>query len=312
MKIISLIAIVTLWVIPSNAWCAKEYKYGKQNEVLGSLGQYTVNDQESLYEIARSFKTGYNGITAANPGVDPYVPGKGTQLILPTSWILPDAPRGKGLVINISEMRLYYFFRRHGMRRVRTYPIGIGDEGADTPLGTFRVIEKIKHPAWYVPASIRKEKPELPEVVPPGPNNPMGAYALRLSLKTILIHGTDIPWGIGRRVSHGCLRLYPEDIKELFHIVPINTKVTIVDQPVKFGFKRGKIYVEVHEDPERKNYDYLGETMSLLKQKRLLDRVDINKLRAAVSEMRGFPVDVSTEIKRGPTATSIHQDIKTD
>ncbi len=296
MNIMSLIIlIVALWAIPGSAWCANEYRYGNQSEVLGRLELYTVKDTESLYEIGRSYKTGYNGITTANPGIDALVPGKGTRLILPTSWILPDGPRDTGIIINIAEMRLYYFFQKRGFRKVRTYPVGIGVEGSETPLGTFRIIEKIKYPAWHVPISIRKEKPELPEVVPPGPDNPMGSRALRLSIGTVLIHGTDVPWGIGRKVSHGCIRLYPEDIEELFNIIPINTKVTIVNQPVKVGVRRGKIYVEVHEvqDREEKGYGYLEKTKSMLKQKRLLGRVDMKKLAKVVSKKTGYPVDVT-------------------
>ncbi len=295
MKIISFFVIVALWIVPSSAWCAKEYRYDNHNVVLGRMGAYTVKDDESLYEIGRSYKTGYNGITAANPGIDPFVPGNGTRLVLPTSWILPDAPQDKGIVINISEMRLYYFFQKRGIRKVITYPIGIGVDGSETPLGTFRVIEKIKDPAWHVPASIRKKEPELPEVVPPGPDNPMGSHALRLSLGSVLIHGTDVPWGIGRKISHGCIRLYPEDIVELFNIIPINTRVTIVNQPVKVGVKHGKIYVEVHENQDRKKYDYLGEATSMLKQKRLLDRVDMKKLALVVKKKKGFPVKVSVD-----------------
>jgi L,D-transpeptidase ErfK/SrfK len=293
MNIISLIIIAAFWAIPGTAWCANEYRYDNQNEVLGRMELYTVKDTESLYEIGRSYKTGYNGITTANPGIDPLVPGKGTRLILPTSWILPDGPHDTGIIINIAEMRLYYFFRKRGLRKVITYPVGIGVEGAETPLGTFRIIEKIKAPAWHVPQSIRKEKPELPEVVPPGPDNPMGSHALRLSLGTVLIHGTDVPWGIGRKVSHGCIRLYPEDITELFNIIPINTKVTIVNQPVKVGVRRGKIYVEVHEDQDHKEYDYLGKTKNILQQKKLLNRVNMKKLAKEVGKMKGYPVDVS-------------------
>ncbi len=295
MNIIYFIVIVALWAIPSSAWCAKEYHYDNQNVVLGRLALYTVKDNESLYEIGRSFKTGYNGITEANPGIDPFVPEKGTRLILPTSWILPDAPHDGGIVINISEMRLYYFFRKRGIRTVITYPVGIGVEGSETPVGNFRVIEKIKDPAWHVPESIRKEKPELPAVVPPGPDNPMGTHALRLSFGSVLIHGTDIPWGIGRKISHGCIRLYPEDIVELYEIIPVNTKVTIVNQPVKVGVKHGKIYVEVHANADRKGYDYLGQTKRMLKQKRLLNRVDMKKVAAVVDKKKGFPVKVSVD-----------------
>ncbi len=274
---------------------ADTYHYDNQCEVLGAVRKYTVKNRESLYEVARRYKTGFNKIVAANPGVDPIVPGKGRAIVLPTSWVLPDTDRSTGIVINISEMRLYYFFEKNGSPVVRTYPIGIGDEGYGTPMGTFTVIEKIKHPSWHVPASIRKERPELPEIVPPGPSNPLGSRALRLSRRTVLIHGTDVPWGIGRRVSHGCVRLYPEDIVELYRLVPLRTKVTIIRQPVNVGLRNGRVYVEVNRDPERRGYDYLGEATALLQKKGLLGVVSMDKIAKAVKDKKGFPVDVQME-----------------
>ncbi len=288
-----LITILAVLSVPGSATGARAFRYGEQKAVLGSVVRYKVKGNESLYEIARTYKTGFNKIVAANPGIDPLVPGKGTSLIIPTSWVLPDIVLDRGIVINISEMRLYYFFEKSGVHRVRTYPVGIGDEGANTPAGTFRVTEKITNPSWRVPASIRKERPELPNVVPPGPDHPMGSHAMRLSKGTILIHGTDVPWGIGKRVSHGCIRLYPEDIKELFRLVSVNTKVIIVRQPVKAGMSRGKVYVEVNKDPERKRYDYLGEAVSLLRKKGLSDHISMEKLQKAIREKKGYPVDVS-------------------
>ncbi len=292
-----LMAIFLFALPPDMASASPVFRYNPRTIVYGKMRRHTVKDGESLYELARKYDTGYNKIVAANRGVDPYVPGPGTKLIIPTSWFLPDAVPARGIVINVSEMRLYYFSRVKGVKMVRTYPIGIGDEGADTPTGSFRVIEKILHPAWHVPASIRKERPDLPLVVPPGPDNPMGDYALRLSLGTVLIHGTDVPWGIGRRVSHGCIRLYPEDIKELYHLAPINTTVTILRQPVKVGKSHGAVYVEVNEDPGQKQYDYRGITMDLLKRKGLVSLVDMGKVDTAIKEKKGFPVDVS--LKKG-------------
>ncbi len=287
-----LIPMLAVLSFPSSATGSKAFPYDEQHEVLGRVGRYTVKNGESLYEVARTYKTGFNKIVAANPRVDPIVPGNGRSLIIPTSWVLPDTDRSTGIVINISEMRLYYFFKKNGRQLVRTYPIGIGDEGYNTPQGTFKVIEKIEHPSWHVPASIRKENPELPEVVPPGPSNPMGSHALRLSLGTVLIHGTDVPWGIGRRVSHGCVRLYPEDITELYCLVPVHTKVTIVRQPVKVGIRGGRVYLEVNKDPERKRYDYLGQATALLEKKGLLGIVSMDKVAKAVKEKKGVPVDV--------------------
>jgi L,D-transpeptidase ErfK/SrfK len=276
-----------------NSEASQMYRFTASEEVLGRIRAYTVRNDESLYEIARTFKTGINEVIAANPGVDPILPEPGTSLVLPTSWILPETVRRPGIVINLSEMRLYYFAARGRKVTVRTYPVGIGDEGSDTPVGVFRVIQKIAHPSWYVPASIRKERPELPAVVPPGPDNPMGSHALRLSRRTVLIHGTDSPWGIGGKVSHGCIRLYPEDIVELFRLVPVNTRVTIVRQPVKIGVSKGHIYVEVIADKDLKGFDYLRTAKKLLRKRRLLAKVDRAVLARAVGEKRGVPVNVS-------------------
>ncbi|HSB31613.1 MAG TPA: transporter substrate-binding domain-containing protein [Candidatus Sulfobium mesophilum] len=279
--------------LPWTTYASEDFRFDKHNELLGKNKRYKVKENESLYEIARKYKTGFNEITAANPGIDPFVPENGTPLILPNSRLLPNTSLTPGIVINLSEMRLYYFFRKKGRNLVRSYPIGIGDQGANTPLGTFRVIEKIPHPAWNVPKSIRKERPELPAVVPPGPDNPMGDYALRLSRETVLIHGTDMPWGIGNRVSHGCIRLYPEDIMELFRLVPVNSRVIIVQQPVKTGVSNGRVYVEVNEDSALRNFDYLDNAKTLLKKKGLFSKVNINKLKQAVREKRGYPVNIT-------------------
>ncbi len=286
---------VLVQLLLSSAASSESYPYDKVREVIGSIGTYTVRNSESLYEIARTYKTGFNEIVAANPGVDHYVPGRGTTLVLPTAWILPDAARTPGIVINLSEMRLYYFFIRNGRSLVKTYPVGIGDEGTDTPLGTFTVIEKIAHPSWYVPASIRREKPELPAVVPPGPDNPMGSHALRLSKRTILIHGTDVPWGIGRRVSHGCIRLYPEDIVELYRLVPRSTRVTIVRQPVRIGVSGGRVYIDMSDNAALKGYDAKTAAWTLLEEKGLVSKVDTDKLEAAIADWRGLPVDITGE-----------------
>ncbi len=288
-----LVLTTALLCVGSDAAASGPYTFDREHEIIGTMGRHVVRDGESLYEVARNYKTGYNEIVDANPGIDPVLPGTGTKLMLPTSWILPDASRAPGIVINLSEMRLYYFIGKDAPRMVRTYPIGIGDQGAETPLGTFQVVEKIAHPAWYVPESIRREKPELPAVVPPGPDNPMGSHALRLSRRTVLIHGTDVPWGIGRRVSHGCIRLYPEDIVELFHLVPLSTRVTIVQQPVKVGVSGGHVYAEVNRDDELQGYDYLAAARDQLIRKGLLNAADMDKLGRAVSEKRGFPVDIS-------------------
>ncbi len=274
------------------------YSFSSPDDIIGTVREHKVRPNESLIEIARHFGLGYNEIMEANPGLDPFVPGAGKKVEIPSSWILPDVTSYSGLVINLAELRLYYFFDRQRIHYVMTFPIGIGREGLDTPIGVFTVMQKIVHPAWYVPDSIRKEEPSLPAVVPPGPDNPLGSHALRLSLGTVLIHGTNRPYGIGRRVSHGCIHLYPEDIPKLFASVRSGTKVTIVRQPIKVGVKGDRVYIEAHSDdsadgPRKANEGYYDEAVRLLAKKKLLARVSTKKLYSALEKRLGIPIDIS-------------------
>ncbi|HEY3307366.1 MAG TPA: L,D-transpeptidase family protein [Desulfuromonadaceae bacterium] len=255
--------------------------------LIGLVQYYKVRPGESLHEIARRFDLGYNSIVDANPEISPFAPPSGAIITLPTAWILPDVPQYQGIIINLPEMQSYYFPTSGDLF---IFPIGIGDQGKDTPTGSFSIIEKISNPAWYVPVSIRRERPELPKIVPPGPDNPLGSHALRLSVKNIFIHGTDKPWGVGRRSTHGCLRLYPEDMLKLVNMITARTPVTIVDQPIKAVKDKGRILVEVHR---YKQVDYLEKAGQILRKKGLSGEVDMNKLKRAVKEKSGMPVDVS-------------------
>ncbi len=264
-----------------------------RDSVLGSVMTYKIGAGESLIETARKYDLGYNQIVTANSGLDPYVPDALRLVVIPTSWILPEGSFHSGIVINLSEFRLYLFYRVGHSRGVFTFPIGIGSEGKNTPTGHFVIIEKIIRPPWYVPESIRKENPNLPAVVPPGPENPLGSHAMRLSLPSILIHGTNRPLGIGRRVSHGCLHLYPEDITVLFHLVKKGMNVTIVRQPVKVGLKGGKVYLEVHGEDAKNDSALISDALSLLAKKSILGRVSTEKLYSAIRDKKGMPVDIS-------------------
>lgn len=264
--------------------------FSHTQDLIGEIRHYRVGTNESLIEIARRFDLGYNEIRDANPGVDSFVPKPGTVVTIPTAWIPPQAPKRPALVVNIPELRLY-FFPEDPAGTVITFPLGIGDEGRDTPLGTFLVIEKIMNPSWHVPDSIRGESSGLPKVVPPGPENPLGRHAIRLSGGSILIHGTNRPWGIGRRSSHGCLRLYPEDIAKLFELVRSGMQVTIVDQPVKVGVKGNRVFLEVHRYVDEKRD--VGETMHMLANLGLIGRIDFAKLIRAVEEQKGLPVEIT-------------------
>ncbi len=224
-----------------------------KTEVVGQVEVLFTRYENTFSAIARQYDLGYEAMRHANPHVDQWLPGEGTPVFLPTRSILPAAPH-EGIVVNLPAMRLFYYRREKksasSVLAVTTHPIGIGRDGWATPTGVAKVVHKVEDPAWYVPASVRKEHAEagdpLPAVVPPGPDNPLGQYALQLSLPGYLIHGTNKPAGVGMRVSHGCIRLYPEDIETLFRQVPRGTPVRIVDQPVLAGWVDGTLYLEVH------------------------------------------------------------------
>lgn len=263
-------------------------------EIIGFVRSHVVLEDESLFEIARDHDVGVNAITEANPDLDPFVPGTGALATVPTAWILPEAASPGSVVVNLSELRLYYFspVDRAGTRWVVTFPLGIGSEGKETPLGNFSVIARRTNPSWHVPPSIRREDPDLPDEVPAGPDNPLGTHALRLSAPGVLIHGTNKPWGVGQKASHGCLRLYPEDIPWLYRLVRVGTPVRVIREPVKVGQHDGHVYVEVHAD-ELVQTDLLAATNRLLGERGLLETTDPEKVAQAVEAKRGFPVDVT-------------------
>ena len=220
-------------------------------DIVGKLQVARAGYEDTLADLARRYGLGQDEILWANPQVDKWLPGDGAPLVLPTRYILPDAPR-EGLVVNLPEMRLYYYPKpaRGEQPVVTTHPVSVGRMDWSTPLGLTKVAAKTKDPAWYPPASVRAEHAAdgdpLPDVVPPGPDNPLGAFALRLGLPGYLIHGTNRPYGVGMRVTHGCLRMYPEDIERLFPQVPVGTPVRLLNQPVKAALIADTLFLEVH------------------------------------------------------------------
>ncbi len=219
------------------------------SDVLGEVYQATSRYQDTLFDIARAHNIGYREIRLANPDVDVLLPGEGSPIVIPAEYILPQLTPRRGIVLNLAERRLYYFGNGKG-EPVRSYPVGIGREGWLTPTGDTVIKEKIRHPSWYPPPSIREEYAamgiDLPDVVGPGSDNPLGKYALRLGKRRYLIHGTNRPDGVGMRVSHGCIRLRPESIAQLYQLVSIGTQVHIIDQPIKAGWKGSQLLLEVH------------------------------------------------------------------
>ncbi len=221
--------------------------------VIGADTTITTHYSDTLLDIARKYSLGYDEIIRANPGVDMWLPGEGTQIVLPGRRILPPGPR-QGVIVNLPEHRLYYFPKgtQDGKRVVITYPVSIGRLGRTTPLGQTRVIAKVAHPSWYPPSSIRKEHAEegdpLPAVVGPGPDNPLGDFKIRLGFGdgTYEIHGTNNPTAVGLAITHGCIRMYPEDVAVLFPLLSVGTSVRLINEPVKVAWIGGKLLLEAH------------------------------------------------------------------
>ncbi|MEM8833968.1 MAG: L,D-transpeptidase family protein [Pseudomonadota bacterium] len=270
-------------------------------DYFGETKTYRAAFEDTLIHLARDNDLGFVELRAANPKLDAWIPGKGAKIILPQKHLLPEAPR-KGIVINLAEMRIYYF-KDKGAPPV-TFPISVGREGLETPTGSTTITRKKEGPTWRPTERMRKEDPELPVSVPPGPENPLGTHALYLGWPQYLIHGTNKPYGIGRRVSSGCMRMYPEDVREFYSMVPIGTLVTVVDQPVKVGWVGDDLYVEVSPTQEQSlkieeqgqldSYEITKEDIRRINEKAGGRKEDINweKVRAAVRDHKGYPIKI--------------------
>src|ERR1700677_3748678 len=252
-------------------------------DVVGYVQKTVIGKEDTLPDIARRFDVGYEELLLANPGVDPWLPGVGREVVVPTQFVLPAAPH-EGVVVNVAAMRIFYYppHKKGEPQVVYTHPIGIGRVGWKTPEGTTRIVAREKDPVWVVPESVRKEHAEdgdmLPAVVKAGPDNPLGEYAFRLSWPSYLIHGTNKPYGVGMRSSHGCMRLYPEDIAVFFDLIPIGTKVTVVNQPYLFGWRDGVLYMQAYAVMEDDSRDWNKN------RKRLLANLMNPKQRAKIGQ----------------------------
>lgn len=280
-----------------------------EQELIGETQVLFARHENTFSAIGREYKLGYEEMRRANPGVDQWLPGEGTPIYLPTATLLPDAPR-QGIIINVPAMRLFYFTSEKSptdpavmQLTVTSHPIGVGAGGWATPFGEAKVTQKARDPVWYVPASVRKEHADrgdpLSRIVPPGPDNPLGAFAMALSIPGYLIHGTNKPAGVGMRSSHGCIRLYPEDIEELFGRVAKGTSVRMVNQPVLAGWQAGQLYLEVHPPLAEEQHDLVAEANTALG--RALERagvaaaageIDAAAVQKIVAEQRGIALPV--------------------
>lgn len=286
----------------------------KGDDIIGQPIHIKAEYEDTFVALARRYNVGFNELRLANPDVDPWLPGKGTEIVIPKQYILPDAPR-EGIVVNLAEMRLYYFPTQSDKYygKVFTYPMGVGRKGWTTPLGTTTIVRKNAHPAWYPPESIRKEHAAsgdpLPQVVPPGPDNPLGQYALYLGWPAYLIHGTSKPAGIGLRVSHGCLRMFPEDIAAMFSMAEVGTKVTVIDQPYKFGWHNGKLYMAAHPPDasgEMAVHDYTPWVDALINATKEHPDVAINweQAQTMARKATGVPAVISKGRQKPPASKS--------
>ncbi|NHB91240.1 L,D-transpeptidase family protein [Photorhabdus cinerea] len=325
-QVLTLIGMLLLSGL-TNTVSATEYTLPPANSRL--IGENTIfvvpDDGRSLEAISAKYKIGLLAMLEANPGTDPYLPAPGSELIIPSQMLLPDTPR-QGIVINLAELRLYYFPK--GKNKVIIYPIGIGQLGRNTPVMTTSVSQLIKDPTWTPTKNIRKNYAEqgitLPAVIPAGPENPMGLFALRLAAGRgeYLIHGTNADFGIGMRVSSGCIRLRPDDIEALFNSVPRGTRVQIINEAVKYSVEPdGRRYVEVHQ-PLSKKEDDDPQTLQIVRSANLNKFIDNSKTNKNIVEQAlvrrsGMPVLVSkgTQLEtqqnlKDENLTSVEDDIK--
>jgi L,D-transpeptidase ErfK/SrfK len=277
-----------------------DFEVEPDQNVVGTVFSVETRDNDTLPDIARHFGLGYNDITRANPVVSAWTPRPNSKVILPLKFILPDGPR-KGIVLNLANMRLFYYPKRE-LGKVLTFPVGIGRDGWNTPMGLTSVAVKTPNPVWHVPSSIHKEHAQkghiLPAAVRAGPDNPLGQYAMRLAIGSYLIHGTNKPFGIGMQISHGCVQMYPEDIEVLFHKVSVGTPVRIIHQPYLLAWHNNDIYLEANEPIGKW---FLG--MPRLKKQTIKDlrklsklyhvSVDWDKVNSILDRADGIPTPVS-------------------
>ncbi len=298
-SVIALLAILTIIWSPF-AWAAGPYHVRFPSTatgvdpqavtVVGAIQRYVIKKGEDLLEVARKFGLGYNDIGVLYRHWDPFLPPPGAEVSIPTMWIVPN-PRGRQLIVNTGEMRLYYY--TNNASQVYTFPIGMGVLDFKTPAGTFRVVEKKVDPAWHIPKSLQAKYGMA--VMPPGPDNPLGEYKLTLSWGDYGIHGTHMPWGVGRLVSHGCTRMYPEHIKKLFPLVPVGASVEYIYEPAKIGFRQGRIYLSVHDDVYMKIRSMLLHVLNLIEERGLAEQVDMRRVLQAVEEENGVPLEVTKD-----------------
>lgn len=283
---------MVLWLLPLLLVVPSSVFAITSDTLVGENFYQLIHPGDTLIELARRHGIGYGTLINANPTIDPWQPPADSELLIPRAAIVPYQAQA-GITINLAEQRLYLIREGRQQTLINVYPIGIGREGRDTPTGYNQVVTMIANPSWTPPPSWRAEHPQLPAVIPPGPDNPLGEYWIGLSQKHIGLHGTNRPFGIGRQVSSGCIRLYPEHIQLLFERVYLGMAVTIIDQPIKLGLKEGRLYLEAHPDPTNRVVAPIAE---ILRQRDLVaPQADIDWLQARLilEQRTGVPQPVS-------------------
>ncbi len=274
-------------------------------DIVGQIQVIKARYEDTFADLGTANDLGYLEMVAANPGVDPWLPGEGTEVILPTRFILPPGPR-EGIVINLAEYRMYYFPKDRPV--VHTFPLGIGREGWNSPIANTRITAKTPNPGWTPPASIRAEHAAdgdpLPAYVPPGPNNPLGPFKFTLGTPGYLIHGSNKKFGIGMRVSHGCFRMLNHNVLQLASMAPVGTSVRIINEPYKFGLSQGKVYLEAHEplsdSGEASVVDkHAAVINSLIKHEIVVEnlRLDWEVVREIVAAEDGLPIEIAVPVE---------------
>jgi len=273
------------------------------SDIIGTIQMVTFKEKDTLQAIARKFNIALTELIGANPNVNPKHVKIGTKLIIPTQFVLPPHTNNKeSIVLNLAEFRLYYF-PKDG-KTVTTLPVGIGRLGWKTPIGETKIVRKREQPTWVPPPSIRKHYEDkgkiLPDFIPPGPNNPLGEYAMNLAWSNYLIHGTNAPTSIGLRSSSGCIRMYPEDIKTLFNLASVGTTVTVIHEPFKLGKKGNDLYLEAHEPFKEKYYNDENLTEEGLLEviindyyQRFKQRIDWSYANKNLKKAVGYPIDIT-------------------
>jgi len=278
--------------------------------LIGEPEKYTIGEEDTLLDIARYFKLGFIELIAANPNMDPWTPELGAEVIIPKQKMLPRVKQ-KDIVVNLAQMRLYIFPKnktgKESKGKILSFPIGIGRAGLRTPKGITRVVRKTKDPIWHPTKRMREEDPSLPIAVHAGAANPLGTRALYLGWPTFLIHGSNMPWAIGRRVSSGCMRMYPEDILDVYKDVDVKTSVTVVDQPILVGWNKNKLYLEANPS---KSQGYALETGGVFKPEKMnekmksliintagknKDLIDWVLVKKIIKERRGYPIVIANK-----------------